>query len=175
MTSPRSHSPSWQSWAWPPGPPAPSSVRPLPLSSVSGGEEAGRPLSPLPPPLPGSADPMQPSTLPQASPPSAQPAGCPSFPPFSSCPPRSRTRWRRDLGPLSRPLRAGLTEARAPPAAAAVATASVQGRNHLMPGSQCKGIDRAAQRSTSPGSWAETGRPIRSTRYASSHSPWGFY
>lgn len=66
-------------------------------------------------------------------------------------------------GPLSKPLQAGLTVAKALPAVAAVTTASVQGRNHLMPGGQWPRHPRS-----SPGDLRLSGscpdwRPIRST------------
>lgn len=83
----------------------------------------------------------------------------------------------RDLGPLCKPLPAGLTVAGTLPAAAAVTAASVQGRNHLMPGSQGqRHLPSSLSRvpAASPGSWAERlAWPIRSSRYASSHSPGG--
>ena len=88
--------------------------------------------------------------------------------PPGSAHPRSRTSGRRDLGPFSEPLQAGLTVA-----AAAVTAASVQGRNHLMPGSQRQRHRRSSPEdpAASRGSWAERlAWPIRSTRYASSHS-----
>lgn len=92
--------------------PAPSSVQSPPLRFVSGGAEGTEApsvsslrSSPFLLALPESFDPTQPNTLTQASPSSPQPAGCPSFQPFSSCPPRGRIRWRRDLGPSPSPSR----------------------------------------------------------------------
>lgn len=106
--------------------------------------------------LPEAPDPRQPPSSPRASP---LPASSPSHP----------------AGPLSEPLQAGLTVARALPAVAAVTTASVQGRNHLMPGGQWP-----RHRPSSPGDVRVSGSGPRLAAHrehqpCSSHRPGGFY